>query len=414
MLDALFTHPAAAPRLRSTHLGPWLDSFVDRLSGLGYPPGSCRSYVVLAADLGRWMARKKQKVPAEALDESVVDAYVERRKTQPDRRRVAALHFLAHLRAAGAVSARPVVPDSSPVTPHCDRHAEYLRKERGAAEGTIEGYVAVTREFLSQRFGSDAVVDLAALTASDIGAYLVGRAESLAPKRVAYLVSALRSFFRCLFVQGHTATDLSTATLTAQTRRLATVPRYLPPADVEKLLDTCDPVSRAGRRDRALLLLMARLGLRAGEVASLALDDIRWRSGEIVVRGKGNVVDRLPLLPEVGKAIALYVAEERPRIASRRLFLRLCAPIRGLAGREAVSSVVRSRLEQAGLHPAVRGAHLLRHSLATRMIRAGASMAEIGEVLRHHSPGTTEVYAKIDFEALRAIAQPWLGAGGAP
>jgi integrase len=162
-----------------------------------------------------------------------------------------------------------------------------------------------------------------------------------------------------------------------------------------------------------MLLLMVRLGLRAGEVASLDLDDVRWRSGELVVRGKGNVVDRLPLLPEVGKALALYAAEARPRIPSRRLFLRLCAPIRGLAGRGGVSTVVRDGLERAGLRPAVRGAHLLRHSLGTRMIRAGASMAEIGEVLRHHSPGTTEVYAKVDFEALRAIAQPWLGAGGA-
>ena len=410
MLESLFTRASAASRLRSTLLGPWLDSFADGLSALGYPSESCLSYVRLAADLGRWMTG--QKVPVEALDELVIGTYVARRKKQDDRRRVAALHFLEHLRAAGVVAARPVVPDTSPWTPFCGRHEEYLRKERGAAEGTIEGYVAVTREFLRERFGTGEV-DLAAISASDIGGYLVRRSRSLSPKRVAYLATALRSFFRCLFVRGEIASDLSTAALTAQLRHLATVPRYLAPEDVEKLLETCDPGTRSGKRNRAMLLLMVRLGLRAGEVAALDLDDVRWRSGELVVRGKGNVVDRLPLLPEVGKALALYAAEARPRIPSRRLFLRLCAPIKGLAGRGGVSTVVRDGLERAGLRPAVRGAHLLRHSLGTRMIRAGASMAEIGEVLRHHSPGTTEVYAKVDFEALRAIAQPWLGAGGA-
>jgi site-specific recombinase XerD len=146
-------------------------------------------------------------------------------------------------------------------------------------------------------------------------------------------------------------------------------------------------------------------------VTALELDDIRWRSGEIVVRGKGNVVDRLPLLPAVGEALALYLVRDRARTSSRRAFLRLHAPVRGL-GAGAVSAVVRAALSRVGLHPPVRGAHILRHSLATRMIRAGASMTEIAEVLRHHSPGSTEVYAKVDFDTLRALAQPWPGAGG--
>lgn len=405
MLEQLFTHRRAAPRLRSSPLGPWLDSFVERLSGLGYTPWSCRAYVVLAADLGRWAATRNVSVGD--LDEFAIDACVEDRRTQRDRRCAACVHLLAHLRAEGVASPRPTLPDLSPVTLQCERYAAYMRKERGAAEGTVEGYIAVVREFLVQRFGADDL-DLAALTASDIGAYLVGRARTLSPKRVAYLSTALRSFFRFLFARGETSRDLATATLTAQTRGRANVPRYLSPADVERLLGTCDPSTPAGRRNRVILLLLVRLGLRAGEVAALELDDIRWSSGEIVVRGKGNVLDRLPLLCEVGKALALYLTNDRAGDApTRRVFLRLCAPVREVSGRGAVSTVVRAALAKACLHPPVRGAHLLRHTLGTRMIRAGASMAEIGEVLRHHSSDSTAVYAKVDFETLRGLAQPW-------
>jgi site-specific recombinase XerD len=216
------------------------------------------------------------------------------------------------------------------------------------------------------------------------------------------------------FAHGQTAADLSAGVLTPRTVRLASVPRYLPATDVQKVLDACNLRTPAGRRNHAILLLLARLGLRASEVAALELDDIRWRSGEIVVRGKGNVIDRLPLLAEVGNALSLYLVKDRPKTTLRRVFLRLCAPVRGLGGRAAVSSVVRTALERVDLHPPLRGAHLLRHSLGTQLIQTGASIAEIGEVLRHHSPGTAEIYAKVDFEGLRAalLERPSYGDSG--
>jgi site-specific recombinase XerD len=317
---------------------------------------------------------------------------------------------LAHLRTEG-VAPPPPVPDSSPVV-HELRYAAYMQKERGAAAGTIEGYLSVVRDFLGQRFGAGEV-DLAALTASDVGAYLVGRAPALSPKTLAYRAGAIRSFFRFLFLQGQTTTDLSTAPLMSQTRHRATVPRYLSTDEVEKMLSSCDPATPTGRRDRAILLLLVRLGLRAGEAAALELDDIRWRSGEVVVRGKGDVVNRLPLLSEVGEALSVYLKHDRATDTStRRVFLRCCAPIRELGGRGAISSIVRAALNRAGLHPPVRGAHLLRHTLGTRMIRGGASMAEIAEVLRHATPRSSSVYAKVDFESLRALARPWSSLGG--
>ena len=363
MLEQLFTHPRAASRLRSSPLGPWLDSFVERLTGLGYTPWSCRSNVVLAADLGRWMAHRGISVGS--LNESGVEAYVEQRQTQRERRRAASSLMLAHLQAKGVTPPPPDPP----------------------------GPVA-----LEQRYAE----------------YMVEKAPTLAPKTLAFRAGALRSFFRFVFLRGETATDLTTAPLTPQTRHRGTVPRYLSQAEVGQLLDTCDVSTPTGRRNLAILLLLVRLGLRASEVAALELDDIRWRSGEIVVRGKGDSVNRLPLLTEVGEALSAYLKHDRVCYTpTRRVFLRRCAPVRELGGRGAISSIVRKGLSRAGLHPPVRGAHLLRHTLGTQMIRAGASMAEIAEVLRHATPSSSAVYAKVDFEALRALARPWPEVGGA-
>jgi site-specific recombinase XerD len=413
MLERLFTDPKAVPRLRSSPLGPWLDSFIGRLADLGYTESSCRSNVVLAADLGRWMAANGH--PVGTLGESTLEAYVTHRgtKRQRQRRHAAADHLLAHLRAEGVAPPPPEAPDRRPGAAYGQRYAAYMRKERGAAEGTVQHYVAVVHDFFGRRFGSGHV-DLAALTTSDVAGYLLQRAPALSPKSVANLASALRSFFRFLFVQGETATDLSTAPLMSQTKHGAAVPRYLSPAEVDRMIDTCDRSTPAGRRNRAILVLLARLGLRAGEVGALELDDIRWRSAEIVVRGKGNQVDRLPLLPEVGEALSSYLTNDRAaHVSTRRVFLRLCAPVREVAGQAAISTVVRRSLARAGLRPQVRGAHLLRHTLGTQMIRAGASMTEIAEVLRHRLPRSSAIYAKVDFEALRTLAQPWPAAGAA-
>jgi len=189
--------------------------------------------------------------------------------------------------------------------------------------------------------------------------------------------------------------------------RHSTVPKYLSEEQVERLLDACNRDTATGRRDQAVLLLLSRLGLRACEVVALELDDIDWRSGEITVRGKGSHHDRLPLPSEVGNALAEYLRRHRPACTTRRLFVRARAPRRGFTSSGAIISIVRRALRRADLNPPLRGAHLLRHSLATGMLRKGAAMAEIGQVLRHRSPITTEIYAKVDFDALRALALPW-------
>ncbi|MEO8181968.1 MAG: tyrosine-type recombinase/integrase [Deltaproteobacteria bacterium] len=225
--------------------------------------------------------------------------------------------------------------------------------------------------------------------------------------------TALRSFLRFLFLRGETRMDLALAVPTVRQWRLSTVPRYMSAQDVDLLLRACDLSSITGRRDRAILLLLARLGFRASEIRTLELGDLRWREGESVVRGKGMVRDRLPLLPDVGEALVLYIREGRPPGGTRHVFLCRKAPHRGFAHPSTVSTIVARALSRAGLAPAMRGAHLLRHSLATGMVRRGASLAEIGQVLRHRSANTTEIYAKLDFGALRDVALPWPTTAGA-
>jgi site-specific recombinase XerD len=222
-------------------------------------------------------------------------------------------------------------------------------------------------------------------------------------KTAQMMVTAFRSFFRFLFQNGELQSDLAASVPAVADWRLSIVPKYLLPAEVHRVLGSCDRRTSTGRRDYAVLLLLARLGLRAGEVVSLQLDDIAWRTGEILVRGKGLLHDWMPLPVDVGEALTAYLRKDRPPCKT---------PRSGFAGPSTVSTIVRRALERAQLHPALKGAHVMRHSLATSMLRSGASMGEIGEILRHRIPSTTEIYAKLDFEGLRSLAHPWPGVGG--
>ena len=223
---------------------------------------------------------------------------------------------------------------------------------------------------------------------------------------------ALRSFCHFLFLRGDTARDLYESVPSVRKWRQSTVPTFLTPEQQEALIASADQSTPTGRRDYAILQLLARLGLRAGEIVAIELDDIHWRSGELVVHGKGQMVQHVPLPSEVGEAIATYLRDGRGASASRRVFLRRLAPRVGLAGPAAIGKIVCQAFARAGFRPTCRGAaHLFRHGLATTMIRHGASMAEIAEVLRHRSPDSTAIYAKVAFEDLREVARSWPTAG---
>jgi site-specific recombinase XerD len=318
--------------------------------------------------------------------------------------------MLSMLRQKGIVKpCQPPVANNARSKITAEFHC-YLLQELGRSPSTVKNYVPFIEQFLMERF-QNKTPDLALLRAPDGTGFVIRHAHQLSPVRAGIMVTALRSFFRYLLHCGAIATDLAGCVPAVPNWSLSTLPRFLPAAAVEKLLKRCDRKTAVGRRNHAILLLLARLGVRAGEVIKLSLDDIDWASGQITIHGKGGRSTQLPLPADVGTALAAYLRRDRPPSASRRVFLRHRAPLTGFANPSTLSSIVRRALKHAGIESAHMGAHVLRHSLATSMLRQGGSLDEIGELLRHQSPNTTAIYAKVDVAALHALALPWPGGG---
>jgi site-specific recombinase XerD len=316
--------------------------------------------------------------------------------------------LLHYLRKGGVLSPAVVGVKCGRTTEVEGQYATYLREERGLARPTPVNYLPFVHRFLVDRFGRGQV-RLAQLEAGDVTRFVLRRAHTMSPGRAKLLVTALRSFLRFLFFRGETAIDLTPAVPTVADWRLATVPKFISAEDVRRLLGACNRQSATGRRDYAVLLLLARLGLRASEVVQMVLEDIDWEAGELTIRGKGCRRDRIPIPRDVGDALVDYLRRDRPRCASRRVFICAKAPRRGFAGPVAICTIVKQAIVRAGLRTPTKGAHLLRHSLATDLLRRGASLDEIGELLRHRSLDTTVLYAKVDLGSLREVAQPWPG-----
>ncbi len=265
------------------------------------------------------------------------------------------------------------------------------------------------KRFLAQCF-ADAEVRLDGLRAVDVVRFVQREAARLHhPKRSKLMTTALRSFLQYARYRGLISVDLRSSVPTVASWSMASLPRALSSDEVQRLLAHCDRHTAVGRRNWAILLLLARLGLRAGEVVGLAFEDLDWEAGELCIRANGGNSDRLPIPQDVGAALAEYLRHSRPACSSRQVFVRMRAPNRGFASSAAISSIVHRALDRAGLDPAHKGAHLLRHSVATQMLRQGASLAEIAELLRHRSQQTTMIYAKVDLDLLRPLALPWPG-----
>jgi len=283
-----------------------------------------------------------------------------------------------------------------------------LREERNLTTATIVNYVPFVRKFLEDCFGSGPVI-LSRLRAGDVVQFIQRWAPQLHSKTAELLTSALRSFLRYGCYRGDIKLDLVAAVPVVANWSMSSIPRAIAPDQVRRLLARINRRTVVGRRDYAILLLLARLGLRSGEVVSLELGDIDWRDGSLGVRGKGGRRLQLPLPPDVGEAIAAYLRHGRPPSSSRRVFLRTRAPNRGFAGPCAIASIIRHVLLRAGIEAPSFGAHQFRHGLATDMLRHGASLSEIGELLGHRSPETTKIYTKVDLDVLRTLALPWPG-----
>jgi site-specific recombinase XerD len=339
------------------------------------------------------------------VDEAAVEAFMVVRRAAGYRaclkvRSLAPL--LAYLRGLGVVAPAVVAP-LPPVEQELERFRGYLLGERGLTPAAARGYMVLVRPFVAVRV-DERGVDPERVTAGEVTSFMVAASARLGPKTVQRSASALRSLLRFWYVEGMVAASLVQA-VPKVAYRAPQLPRGLEAEQVAAMLASCDTGRVEGLRDYAMLLLMARLGLRCGEVAALGLDDVDWRAGQLAVRGKGNRRDLLPLPVEVGQAVADYLRLGRLVTAiGRSVFVRVKAPHRGLSS-GGVTQAVAAAGRRAGLGT-VR-AHRLRHSAATSMLAAGASLAEIGQVLRHARPLTTAIYAKVDIQALRALARPW-------
>lgn len=410
MLETFFVSPLTLKRLRSGPSGPYVDGFARILKDEGYCNSTAVRYLRSAAHLGRFV--EARDVALDAVDQRTLLAF---RRHLPSCRcpqsnggrtnhhvLYGAKRFVAYLREIGAVkpeeeSEKATDDEPALVQSFCD----WLEKHRGLAESTRRQYGRGAADLLDSLGDRTIGYD-----AGSIRDFLIRRTRQSGKASAQKLVTSLRIFLRYLATQGKCKAALDQAVPAVAGWRLATLPRCLTAAEVERMVHTCDPRSIRGIRNRAILLLLSRLGLRAGDVVGLRLSDIDWEDGSLVVSGKGRREVRLPLTQEVGDAVLAYL-ERRPSVKADRVFLRVIAPCLPLGSADAVSSVVNRAIYQGGVETPSHGAHLLRHTAATEMLRQGASLYEIGPVLRHRSIDMTAYYAKVDVALLQQVAQPW-------
>jgi len=412
MISDYLEAPWRLARMRATCVGPYIDGFSVVLAEAGYSPSTIRGYLRAADHVGRWADRRG--IDIASWDDDVLvrfGRHLPRCKCIKGNKGIfsdalaGVRLLLVHLRARGVIAAATSVPTAPRYAPISDRFADWMLRHRGVAPSTTARYQRMLQPFL-ETIGEDP----SRYTVAAIRAYIIGQLSDVGRGETRSAVTAIRAFLRFLVADGRVQSGIQHCVPTVPQWRLSSLPRYLEAPDVKRVMKSCDLTTGHGLRDHAILLLLARLGLRAGDIVKMTVGDVDWRSGTIRVHGKGRREVRLPLPQDVGDAVLAYLERGRPRSSNERLFLTVYAPTRPFASSATISDVVRVALERAGIeNPPSRGAHLLRHSAATAMLRAGGSLDTIATVLRHRSPDTTAYYAKVDVAMLQQVAQPWPG-----
>lgn len=408
MISDYLEAPWRLARMRATCVGPYIDGFSTTLAEAGYSPFTIRGYLHAADHIGRWADRGGVEL-ASWDDEFLVrfSRHLPRCKcngTFGDALSGARL-LLAHLRSYGVIAAAKPTPTTPKYAPISERFADWMVRHRGVAHSTTARYQRMLQPFLVALGEDPSQYSVAA-----IRAYVVEQLRDIGRGETRSAVTAIRAFLRFLVAVGHVHSGIQHCVPTVPQWRLSSLPRYLEAPDVERVVKSCDLTTGHGLRDYAILLLLARLGLRGGDIVWMTVADIDWRAGALRVHGKGRREARLPLPQDVGDAVLAYLERGRPRSTIERLFLTVNAPTRPFASSASVSDIVRVALARARIqNPPSRGAHLLRHSAATAMLRAGGSLDTIATVLRHRSLDTAAYYAKVDVAMLQHVAQPWPG-----
>lgn len=407
--SAYYKNPKMLQRLHEGPLGIHVDLFAKQLLKEGHCRQSAWRNLHVVCDFSHWLARKGLNL--HELDERTVEQYLKfrvryRHPFVSDRATLNRL--LTVLRETNAIAPIPSKV-LGPLEQIEEDFYRYLIQERGLARVSVSRHLPTVRQFLREVCPQGRRC-ISRLVAADITKFVERHAHDHGPRSAQMMCWTLRAFTRYLQYRGNISANLSNSVPTVRRWKLASLPTHLQPKQIERVLGACDRQNPIGLRDYAVLMLLARLGLRANEISQLTLDDLDWQSGQLTVQGKGGQRALLPLPVDVGAAIADYLQRSRPRSDSRRVFLRDLAPHVGFASSSAISVIASTALTRAGIDDVQRkGAHLFRHSLATQLLRAGASLMQIGQVLRHENMDSTRIYAKVDIRALRTLALPWPG-----
>lgn len=412
MIKQYFRDPRAIARLRDTPLGSAIEDLAEYLHARGYAHVSVQGYLRGAAHFGYWIAA--EGIAPSELDEEIITRFLGKHVPQcrcpvsrglPLRQLSAATgHLLNVLRDSGCTP-RHVVASATPTDVVVQTFHEYLRNIRGAKESTCMRYTVHVHAFLSAQFGAG-TLDLTRITAKDVMRYVEKKAADWRSKTSKLLATSLRSFFQFMHVEGQCDSRLASAVPTMPEWKLSSLPKIVSDADLSALLDSFPP-SAVGRRDLAMCLCLCRMALRASEVAQLELNHIDWRAGTVCLGGKSRRANVLPLSSDVGRAIVDYLRHGRPQTQSRRVFVQHITPVGIELDASSVRSAIRRGFERADLKVLSKGTHVLRHTAATNMVRGGATLKEVADVLRHRSLNTTVIYAKVDLPRLAEVAMPW-------
>ncbi len=392
-------------------LAPWIDRFGAELADRRYSRLTISGYTDAARHFAAWV--NSTSTPIQMVDADLLRRFADHRCECPGGRRWSrispkyfrrAKRFYTFLQDI-AVAPAPASPPLAPVHPLLDDYQRWLRIHRGLSERTIARHRRLLTNLLPTL--GEATRDY---NAGLIRSVVREWRERTGPADLRTITSALRSYLRFLAAASLCRPNLDHAISPVVQWRLSSLPRYLSANDVERVVASCDQLSNGRLRDRAILLLLARLGLRAGDVTALKLQDLDWATGMLQVSGKARRQVRLPLPQDVGDAVLAYIEQERPRVGEETVFLTMIAPYKPFAISSSISTIVARALQRAGITDAPsRGASLLRHSAATSMLRSGATLEAVGTVLRHRSLDMTAHYAKVDIAMLERIAQPWPG-----
>lgn len=409
MINQIYSCQKTEQNLRQVPLGAFVDELVTVFLEKGYPKRYLQPRFAVIGELNRWLIQKRIELCD--LDQLQIERFIQHRSKQTsvvEHGEIVTLDILLEvLRNHGCIpTTEPEKKSENEIEEIVGLYNQYLVDEQGLSPATISCYLINTSYFLSDVFNSNPIT-FNTVCAQNITDFVLKYANKHSSVVSSLMVTSLRSFFRFLLLRGKIDVDLASCVPTVANRKNNRIPQYLSPQELEHLFEHSKGKTPLKIRNYAILLLLARLGFRASEIVRLTLDDIDWEHGEIIIRGKGARQTRFPLPVDVGEALVAYLKNGRPSCSTRRFFICSRPPLKPLGNSSTVSSIVHRCLKRAGLNPPKKGAHLLRHTLGTECLRKGATLPEVGEILRHRQVDTTAIYAKVDFAQLETITQPW-------